>query len=97
MIEIKPMMKSYKFRGVNGNSLVLSETPDRQEIAVSIPDAMISQDAVVLLTAEQFGLLCRLDSHYDGLECKPGQAELELVEEPSAVIDAEFDEVPRAE
>lgn len=91
MSEIKPLMKSYTFRGSNGHSLVVSETRDRREIAVSI------QAAVVTLTAEQFGLLCRLDSAYDGLQVIGTQPELELVEEPGAVVDAEFDEVRREE
>jgi len=86
--------KCYTLPGMSGGELIISETIDRQSIAVSIRVRGEALDDItqrknnwshtVHLTGEQFAALCRMDSLYDGLEVdKPGQ-QLELVEEESA-------------
>jgi hypothetical protein len=54
---------------------------ERKEIEVSIQNHSHLEVATVRITGEQFQLLCRMDSSYDGLEVR------------KPVVDAEYPEV----
>jgi hypothetical protein len=64
----KPVCKAFTLPGSNGYNLVLAETVERKEIEVSIQNHSHLEVATVRITGEQFQLLCRMDSSYDGLE-----------------------------
>jgi hypothetical protein len=94
----KPICKAFTLPGSTGYDLVLSETTDRQEIEVSIqrrqqavlrPEAQTivldkKEVATVRISGEQFELLCRLNSLYDGLQVD----KLPLAEGQSEVVAA---------
>ncbi len=62
-------MKSFTLAGVDGNHLTLSETMERTEIVVSIQqNDENGRIATVRLNADQFELLCSMNSTYSGLE-----------------------------
>ncbi len=65
----KPVCKAFTLQGSNAYDLVVSETVDRKEIEVSIRGRETNNEVgAVRISAEQFELLCRMDSPYNGLE-----------------------------
>lgn len=67
----KVACKSFTFMGTDGNHLTFSETAERDAIVVSIQqNDEKGRIATVRIDAAIFDELCRLDSSFDGLECK---------------------------
>jgi hypothetical protein len=78
--------KSFTLTGVDGSHVTLSETPEREEIVLSVVTYCSSgaQRATARLNAEQFETLCRMDSSYGGLEVRTTQLSVPSEEDEEA-------------